>query len=74
MAFGGRDRRIDLASADGMTFAAMAGIGLDAAVVGATPAVAKRLAGWPAYAAAAAGQLHGRAGHVSRCGSTAARH
>ena len=36
VAFGGRDRRIDLAVADGMTFAAMAGIGLDAAVVGAT--------------------------------------
>ncbi len=57
VAFGGRDRRIDLAVADGMTFAAMAGIGLDAAVVGATPRVAKRLAGWSAYAAAAAGQL-----------------
>ena len=59
-AFGGRDRRIDLASADGMTFAAMAGMGLDAAVVGATPAAAKQLAGWPAYAVAAAGLLHRR--------------
>jgi diacylglycerol kinase family enzyme len=58
--FVGRDRRIDLAAADGMTFAAMAGIGLDAAVVGATPRAAKRLAGWPAYAAAATGQLLGR--------------
>jgi len=57
VAFRGRDRRIDLAVADGMTFAAMAGIGLDAAVVGATLNVAKRLAGWPAYAAAGAGQL-----------------
>lgn len=45
VAFGGRDRQIDLALADGMTFAAMAGIGLDAAVVGATPDTAKRLAG-----------------------------
>ena len=52
--FGGRDRRIDLASAAGWTFVAMAGIGLDAAVVGATPSSVKRLAGWPAYAAAAA--------------------
>ncbi len=60
VAFGGRDRRIDLATAGDMTFAAMAGIGLDAAVVGATPAVAKHLAGWPAYAAAAVGQLHMR--------------
>jgi diacylglycerol kinase family enzyme len=55
--FGGRDRRIDLASAAGWTFVAMAGIGLDAAVVGATPRVVKHLAGWPAYAAAATGQL-----------------
>jgi diacylglycerol kinase family enzyme len=55
--FCGRDQRIDLAVADGLTFAAMAGIGLDAAVVGATRRAVKRLAGWPAYAAAAAGQL-----------------
>ena len=60
VAFGGRDRQIDLALADGMTFAAMAGIGLDAAVVGATPDTAKRLTGWPAYAAAAASQLMGK--------------
>lgn len=60
VAFGGQDRRIDLAAAEDMTFAAMAGIGLDAAVVGATPAAAKRLLGWPAYAAAAVGQLHRR--------------
>jgi diacylglycerol kinase family enzyme len=59
VAFGGRDRRIDLAVADGMTFAAMAGIGLDATVVGATPRAVKRLAGWSAYAVAAAGQLPG---------------
>lgn len=58
--FGGRNRRIDLASADGMTFAAMAGIGLDAAVVAATPDPIKRLAGWPAYAAAAPTQLLSR--------------
>lgn len=53
----GRDRRIDLATADGGTFTAMAGIGLDAAVVGATSDSAKRLVGWPAYAVAAVGQL-----------------
>jgi diacylglycerol kinase family enzyme len=56
--FAGRDARVDLATADGTTmFTAMAGIGLDAAVVGATPDAAKRLAGWPAYAWAAVGQL-----------------
>jgi diacylglycerol kinase family enzyme len=56
-AFGGRDARVDLATADGAVFTAMAGIGIDAAVVGATPAAAKRLAGWPAYAGAAVSQL-----------------
>ncbi len=56
-AFGGRNRRVDLATADGTAFVAMAGIGLDAAVVGATPDAAKRLAGWPAYAGAAAMQV-----------------
>src|SRR5712692_3398979 len=40
--FGGRDRRVDLGVADGMAFAAMAGIGLDAAVVGATPRILKQ--------------------------------
>ncbi len=57
VAFEGRDRRIDLGVADGITFAAMAGIGLDAAVVGATSGVLKRLGGWTAYAVAAAGQV-----------------
>lgn len=57
VAFEGRERQIDLAVADGITFAAMAGIGLDAAVVGATSGVLKRAAGWTAYAAAAAGQM-----------------
>jgi len=56
-AFSGRDARVDLATADGAVFTAMAGIGLDAAVVGATPDAAKRLAGWPAYAGAAISQL-----------------
>ena len=44
--FGQHERRIDLAVADGITFAAMAGIGLDAAVVGATAAGLKGAAGW----------------------------
>lgn len=57
VAFEGNERQIDLGVADGRTFAAMAGIGLDAAVVGATSGVLKRAGGWTAYAAAAAGQV-----------------
>jgi diacylglycerol kinase family enzyme len=57
VAFGGQSRRIDLGIADGWVFAAMAGIGLDAAVVAGARGLAKRLVGWPAYAAAATGQL-----------------
>jgi diacylglycerol kinase (ATP) len=71
-AFGGHERRIDLAvagpvgdaagpagGARGLTFAAMAGIGLDAEVVAATPRPLKRRAGWLAYAAAGAAHLPG---------------
>jgi undecaprenyl-diphosphatase len=79
-AFGGHERRIDLAvagaavgdavagttgagttgGAGGLTFAAMAGIGLDAEVVAATPRLLKRRAGWLAYAAAGVVHLPGR--------------
>ena len=52
--FGGHERCIDLATADGITFIAMAGLGTDAAVVGATPARLKTRAGWLAYAAVGA--------------------
>ena len=57
--FGGHERRIDLATADGLTFAAMAGLGVDAAVVAAAPAWLKSRAGWLAYAVAGAGLAHG---------------
>src|SRR5579864_5350793 len=57
--FGEHERRIDLALADGVMFAAMAGIGLDAAVVGAAAAGLKGAAGWLAYAAAGVGRLAG---------------
>jgi diacylglycerol kinase family enzyme len=57
--FGGMDAQIDLLLADGQVCAAMAGIGLDAAVVGATSDALKRRTGWPAYAAASVGQLLG---------------
>ncbi len=56
--FRGRDRLIDLAQVEdldaggGTVFVAMAGIGLDAAVVGAAPRGGKRLFGWVAYLAA----------------------
>jgi len=51
--FGGRDRTIDLGQVEGGTwFAAMAGIGLDAAVVAAAGEQLKRRFGWAAYAAA----------------------
>ena len=75
-AFGGHERRIDLAvagvatagagagaagGAGELTFAAMAGIGLDAEVVAATPRLLKRRAGWLAYAAAGVAHLAGRA-------------
>ena len=58
--FGGQERRIDLAAADGITFVAMAGLGTDAAVVGATPARLKTWAGWLAYAAVGAWHTRGR--------------
>jgi undecaprenyl-diphosphatase len=68
-AFGGHERRIDLAvagtaagaaGAGGLTFAAMAGIGLDAEVVAATSRLLKRRVGWLAYAAAGVAHLPGR--------------
>lgn len=49
------DRRIDLATADGSPFTAMAGIGLDAAVVAATRM--KHRLGWLAYAVSGAAHL-----------------
>jgi len=58
--FGGRDRAIDLAQVEGpggTWFAAMAGIGLDAAVVAAAGERLKRRFGWPAYAAAGMSKL-----------------
>jgi diacylglycerol kinase family enzyme len=65
--FGGRDRVIDLALADlggggvggagRIGFMAMAGIGLDAAVVGAAWTGGKRRLGWVAYAASGVAHL-----------------
>jgi diacylglycerol kinase (ATP) len=64
--FGGRNRRIDLArvetridgaSAESTRFAAMAGIGLDAAVVEAAGEQLKRHLGWLAYAVSGVARL-----------------
>ena len=51
----------------GLTFAAMAGIGLDAEVVAATPRLLKRRAGWLAYAAAGIVHLPGRGERFTVC-------
>jgi undecaprenyl-diphosphatase len=50
-----KNQRIDLATADGMSFTAMAGMGLDAAVVAATKM--KHRFGWLAYAMSGAAHL-----------------
>lgn len=58
--FDGANRPVDLAETGSGTFAAMAGIGLDAAVVAATPRLAKHRLGWLGYAAAGAAHMAGR--------------
>lgn len=57
--FGRHQRRIDLAVTGSTTFAAMAGIGLDAAVVGGAAAGLKGAAGWLGYAASGVRRLAG---------------
>jgi len=57
--FGGHERRIDLAVAGWVTFVAMAGLGIDATVVGATPALLKTRAGWLSYATVGTRYLRG---------------
>ena len=58
--FGGHETVLDLGVADGTPFTAMAGIGLDAAVVEATQRLLKVRLGWVAYAHAGLSHLHGR--------------
>jgi YegS/Rv2252/BmrU family lipid kinase len=58
--FGGHERVIDLGVAEGAGFAAMAGIGVDAAVVDATRRLLKLRLGWLAYAEAGLARLPGR--------------
>jgi diacylglycerol kinase family enzyme len=57
--FGGAERSVDVAFADGEPFVAMAGVGLDAAVVGSTTRWSKRHLGWAGYALAALAHLSG---------------
>ena len=59
--FRGRDVDLDLPEADGQTFVAMAGLGIDAAVVEGTPRLLKEHLGWLAYAVAAIPQIVGPA-------------
>ncbi|HXR23204.1 MAG TPA: diacylglycerol kinase family protein [Acidimicrobiales bacterium] len=56
--FSGHERQVDLAVADGRTVVAMAGMGLDATVVQATPALLKERLGWLGYAVAGLSCLH----------------
>jgi YegS/Rv2252/BmrU family lipid kinase len=65
--FCGHDRRIDLAAADGMTFTAMAGMGLDAEVVEGTPRLLKHRLGWAAYAMSGLSHLAGRPREFTVC-------
>jgi undecaprenyl-diphosphatase len=57
--FGGGERLVDLAMADGSPFVAMAGIGIDAAVVHGTPRLLKEQLGWLGYAVSALPHLAG---------------
>jgi diacylglycerol kinase family enzyme len=57
--FGPVQRLVDMPFADGRPFVAMAGLGIDAAVVAATPAALKRHLGWLGYALAALPHLAG---------------
>lgn len=60
VALHGRDRSVDLASASGLAFLGMAGMGLDAEVVAATPPQVRRRLGWAGYAAYGMAHLAGR--------------
>ena len=63
--FGGHETALDLGLADGTDFTAMAGIGLDAAVVSATRRLRKLRLGWLAYAEAGLGHLHDAPHHFT---------
>ncbi|HUB71108.1 MAG TPA: diacylglycerol kinase family protein [Acidimicrobiales bacterium] len=62
--FSGQDRAVDIATAEGQVFVAMAGAGIDAAVVGSTPHWMKHHLGWLGYAAAAVPHLARHRSHT----------
>lgn len=57
VALGGRDRRVDCGRVGDRRFVVMAGLGLDAAMVGDAPPALKKALGWPAYVVSAARHL-----------------
>jgi len=63
--FGGSERLVDMAEADGSPFVAMAGMGIDAEVVHSTPHLMKEHFGWAGYALAALPHLAGAANEVT---------
>lgn len=63
--FSGQDVNVDLPEADGQTFVAMAGLGIDAAVVEGTPRLLKDHLGWLAYAVTAVPYLVGPAHEIT---------
>jgi diacylglycerol kinase family enzyme len=60
VALGGQDRQIDVGTANGRTFVAMAGLGLDAMMLSSASDAAKRRYGWAAYAYAVLAHLRDR--------------
>jgi YegS/Rv2252/BmrU family lipid kinase len=65
--FRGEQLQVDVALANGAAFVAMAGIGLDAAVVRSTPRVLKDHLGWVGYAAGALAHLGSRPRQFTLC-------
>jgi YegS/Rv2252/BmrU family lipid kinase len=60
VALTGTDRLVDVGIANGRTFVAMAGLGLDAMMLSSTSESAKRRFGWPAYVLSALRHLRDR--------------
>jgi YegS/Rv2252/BmrU family lipid kinase len=56
----GTDRRLDMGSANGRPFVAMAGIGFDAEILASTGEPVKKRLGWAAYVLSALGHLQAR--------------
>ena len=75
--FAGEERLVDVAFAGGQPFVAMAGIGVDAAVVEATPRLWKEHLGWLGYAATGLAHLASPSCEMTLCldgGEPVSRH